>query len=641
MDSQRNRINGTGGVSAGSSQCNEEQSQTEQTGPDDTSESPHQGVKTANTSFASGDRSVSEVLGVALLIGIVFLGISIVLLVGFSELTGTQETVEVAQAEQSLTQFDAEANRIATGSTAAQTVDLGLRGNSGTLDVNPESGRITIEYVDNIFRSNRTEVLNTSLGAVVYENSDTTVAYQGGGVWRSDGDGSTMVSPPEITFQEKTLTMPVIVSEQAGGVHSDVQLTAETVSEQKFPNATVIDRNLTNKVDTGTVWITIESEYALAWGQFFEDRTNAEVVYPRDGTVLIIFFGSSFDFSRNSGIIATSGPGEIRVEGSGSYIDSYNSTDGLYSETVAQNGSVKSAGSIDLFGGATIEGDAESNKKILLDGNSEITGDACAETIEGEEKIDGDTDCEPNVPILPPLNNYVEQRADQLRDRNDNNQTEFIEDESLVFENRNGRQVAELPPGEYYLEEIDIVDKTLILNASGGDIDIAVEKHVRVATEQGNQRSNVEIEGENDDGTVSVFLLSEGNLDIKVQGGGNFIADHFYVDGDSQVTVENNRSTRFQILAPSYFSGAVRGSNSVDPRVTGVVLAPTPGRGPSRFLVRDAELYGAVVTGNLSAENNAQIHFDRAILGEKIPFGEQSLLDYLYITKHVFEVRNS
>ena len=76
--------------------------------------------------------------------------------------------------------------------------------------------------------------------------------------------------------------------------------------------------------------------------------------------------------------------------------------------------------------------------------------------------------------------------------------------------------------------------------------------------------------------------------------------------------------------------------------VTGVILSPTPGAGPSQFIVRDGELFGAVVTGNLTVENNAEVHFDHAIMNEDIPFGEGvSLLEYLYITEHRIEVSDS
>ncbi|QLD87098.1 hypothetical protein HWV23_15660 [Natronomonas halophila] len=585
--------------------------------------------------FARAERGVSEAVGMTLLVGIVVLGMAVILLAGGGQVTDEQETVETGQAEQALVQFDDDAERVASGGTTTRRVDLGLRVNDGTLDVEDDAGHVTVEYFDPFDPLNGTELVNTSMGAVVYENGDTTVAYQGGGVWRRDGNGSVMVSPPEITNPEKTLNVPVVETRKAGSVHSSVQL-RRVDTTQGFPDETR-DGNLTNKVDDGIVQLTIESRYYRAWGRYFEDETNAEVVYPPNReAVIVMFFGSRFNLGEEAGIIATSGPGELRVEGSGSYIDSYNSSNGNYSETSSNEGVVKSAGDIDLYGGAAIMGDAESNREILLDGSSEITGDACANgDIDkgGDATIGGDTNCSANVPILPPLDGLVATRADELARQNDNDRTPYIENRRF---NVSGGDEIELQPGNYYLEKIEFENnETVVLNASGGDFNIVVEDYI--VLDQGHVR----ITGEKGDGGVRVYLASEESSGRTVSGTGGEPADHFYVDGDSKVRVRNDSAPRFQVLAPSTFTGAIRASGSDDPQVTAIVMAPTPAAGPSQFIVRDSELFGAVVTGNLSAENNGEVHFDRGIYGEEIPFGEDSLIDFLYLTHHEIEVEGT
>jgi FlaG/FlaF family flagellin (archaellin) len=584
--------------------------------------------------FARAERGVSEAVGITLLVGIVVIGMAVILVVGGGQVADDREAVETGQAEQALVQFDDDAQRVAGGGTTTRRVDLGLRVNDGTLDVEEDAGRVTVEYFDPFDPINGTEVTNTTMGAVVYESGDTTVAYQGGGVWRSDGNGSVMVSPPEITSPGKTLNMPVVETRKAGSVHSDVQVRRVDTTEQ-FPNRTR-DANLTNKVDEGIVEITIESRYYRAWGRYFEDETDAEVIYPpNEDAVIVMFFGSRFNLGQEAGIIATSGPGELRVEGDGSYIDSYNSSEGPYSESNSDNGVVKSAGDIDLFGGANISGDAESNRKIILDGSSEITGDACANDgvyINSDDAtVGGSTNCSANVPILPPLDGLVESRTDELASQNDNDATEHIDGRRLNF---SGADEVELQPGNYYLEKIELEDnETVVLNASRGDFNIAVEDYV--VLDQGN----IEITGNKTDGDVRMYIASEESSGITVSGTGGEPADHFYVDGNSKVWIQNDTAPRFQILAPSTFTGAIRASGSDEPQVTASILAPTPSAGPSQFIVRDAELFGAVVTGNLSTENNGEVHFDRGIYGEEIPFGENGLIDFFYLTHHELEVK--
>ena len=592
----------------------------------------------AADAIADDERSVSEVVGVALLIGIVVIGMATILYVGTSEIGEGREGVEVDQAEQGLTEFDSAAGRVATGSTSSQEVDLGLRVNRGTLDVEQNTGNITVRYFDPFDPLNGTEVMNTSMGTVVYESDDTTVGYQGGGVWRSDGNSSTMVSPPKITNRERTLNLPIVKTKKGGSVHSRVRISS-IESKQQFPDST--RDNLSNKVESGILEITIESRYYKAWGQFFEDETNANVVPAESpNTIIVVFYGSGYDFGEDAGIIATSGPGEIRMEGSGAYIDSYNSSVGPYSETKDEEGIVKSAGPIDMYGDSVIDGDAESNDQILLNGNASITGDACAnEGVEGEDQVEGDYNCSANVPELGPLDRPVEIALDNLSESNDNDEADAIEDERLNFSDvghgQTEGEVLELDPGEYYLEKIEMeANETLVLDAKNGDITIGVRDYVIL------DEGNFEITGNESDGNVTMYIGSEASSGITVAGSGNEPADHFYVDGDSSVDVYNDTSTRFQILAPSHFTGAIRGSSSVDPQVTGVILAPTPGDGPSQFIVRDGELFGAIVTGNLSVENNAEVHFDRGIIGSGIPFGDESLIDYLYVGEHEIEVRD-
>lgn len=584
--------------------------------------------------FARAERGVSEAVGMTLLVGIVVLGMAAILLVGGGQITEDRQTVELGQAEQALVQFDDDAERVADGGTTTREVDLGLRANGGTVDVEEDAGHITIEYFDPFDPINGTELTNTSMGAVVYESGGTTVAYQGGGVWRTDGNGSVMVSPPDITNPGKTLNLPVVETRKAGSIHSSVQVRRTGTAEQ-FPNETR-DGNLTNKVDEGIVQITIESRYYRAWGRYFETETNAEVIYPpNEDVVIVMFFGSRFNLGEEAGIIATSGPGELRVEGSGSYIDSYNSSAGSYDETNSSDGIVKSAGNIDLFGGAMIMGDAESNREILLDGSSEITGDACANegvTLSSNDAtVGGSTNCSANVPVLPPLDGLVSSRTDEIENQNDNDATEHIDGARLNF---SGADQIELQPGNYYLEKIELENnETVVLNGSRGDFNIAVEDYV--VLDQGH----IEITGNKTDGDVRMYIASEESSGITVSGTGGEPADHFYVDGDSKVQIQNDTAPRFQILAPSTFTGAIRASGSDKPQVTATIMAPTPAAGPSQFIVRDGELFGAVVTGNLSAENNAEIHFDRGIYGEQIPFGEDSLIDFLYLTKYEIEVK--
>lgn len=592
--------------------------------------------------FHGDDRAASEVVAVALLVGVVALGVAAILLVGGAELTDAQTDTELRQAERALTQLDAAAARVATATTSTQRVDLGLRGNRGTVDTEPDAGRVTVEYVEFLDDGNATEVANTTMGTVVYENGDSTVGYQGGGVWRSDGNGSVMVSPPEITFRGKTLTLRLIRTTRGGSVHTDVQVVRTGPGERRFPDA---GNGLDNEVEGASVKITVRSRYYRAWGRFFEDEADTIVQYDdanREATVL--FLALPTDFSPDAGVIATSGPGEIRVEGNGAYVDSYNSSEGSYADTNGDQGVVKAAGDITTKGDARVDGDIIAGHDILVDGSSIVDGDASAKgdiTVDGSGQITGTTADAENVPDVPPINRLVEDNVNELSDpaNNDNDATSAVDGNEL----RTGSDdTAELGAGDYYLERIDLQGERLVLNTTEGDITIAVRDWVTLERDGGTP-SEIVVEGE---GRVRLYVGSEQAADVSVPGGGQapegLDTVHFFVERDGEIDVPGDESLRFQVLAPDDFRGAIGGSNSANADVVAAVIAPAGPVGDGQFYVQHGDLYGAVTTGNLTLGQYGQVHFDRALIGEEIPLAPNSpRLEYLYVTEHEIEVKEA
>nr|WP_227373917.1 hypothetical protein [Haladaptatus halobius] len=92
-----------------------------------------------------------------------------------------------------MTQLDSKASLVGIGDTDTQQVNLGVENDGRTLARTDDGWmRVKIDPDD----GGEMEVVNQTLGAVVYRNGDTAIAYQNGGVWKRTGDGATMVSPP-------------------------------------------------------------------------------------------------------------------------------------------------------------------------------------------------------------------------------------------------------------------------------------------------------------------------------------------------------------------------------------------------------------------------------------------------------------
>lgn len=578
------------------------------------------------------DRGASEVVGVALLIGIVILGVTAILLIGGPQFTQAKESVETRQAEQALVQFDSAAARVASGGTTTQRVDLGLRVNQGTLTVTNDTGHITVTYA-NVTSNGSTELLNTSLGTVRYENGQTSVAYQGGGVWRSDGAGATMVSPPEISYRGETLTMPIIRT-RGGSVYSELQV-VRSGAAQAFPGG-----GLSNKLTAGKLTITIRSRYYRAWGAYFSEEIGTVVRYDdANQEVSIIFFGFPDNFAPDAGIIATSGTGAIRLEGTNAYIDSYNSSEGPYT-TGSAAGIVEAAGYINMTGNSKIDGDVRSGEDVTLGGSSRINGNVTAKgAINNDGTITGDTN--PNgsyVVSQPPIDQVVNATNRSVYRENDNAQTPVITDKELDVTAANDT----LGPGRYYVETFDIDgQRTLTLNVTSGDITLVVQDWMQL---QNGDRINVQ-----GNETVKVVIASQADTDESIPGGGQAppgITDgvHFVAERNASVTVPSDDSSQFQIYAPAKFDGAIAGSNAAGntPHITATIVAPAGRNGTGQVYVHQGNLYGAVVTGRLTLGQNGQVHFDRGLLTANLPLGDNfARLDYLYLSRYDLVIKHT
>ena len=236
-------------------------------------------------------RAQSETIGVVLILGMVVLGMTAVIGFGSQALDATEERAEVANAEQAMAQFDSKAAQVALGDSAVQSVPLGP--SNGRYSVEPSAGHITITHanydggndaddnaVDDGPGDDDRELYTGDLGAVVYEDSDTEIAYQGGGVWRQhESGGSVMTSPPEFHYRTGTLTLPIAeVNEGTGnGVRSGAATGVVSPSSDQFERVFPNGGTNQNPIEQGAITITVESEYCSGWEQFFRERTGGNV----------------------------------------------------------------------------------------------------------------------------------------------------------------------------------------------------------------------------------------------------------------------------------------------------------------------------------------------------------------------------
>ncbi|MBX0294695.1 DUF7289 family protein [Haloarcula nitratireducens] len=263
-----------------------------------------------------GNRGQSGPLGLVLVLALVVASTTAVVVVGADAITTTQSQLDVERTEKTMTQFDSQTALVALGQSSAQQVNLPATGNSD-YEVREGAGWMNLTYTN--ATGNVTTLRNGTLGAVVYDSDGTEIAYQGGGVWRSDSDGeSVMVSPPEFHYRSRTLTLPLVTVSGQGDLEGRATITHNDTT-QYFPDP-ARDEAFRNPLNGSEINVTVQSDYYRAWGAYFEERTDGTVKYDHpDETVtaqLVIPFNASFDHA-----VATTSPGGLNVNG-GDPVDS-------------------------------------------------------------------------------------------------------------------------------------------------------------------------------------------------------------------------------------------------------------------------------------------------------------------------------
>jgi len=250
---------------------------------------------------------------VALLLGVAVIGAVAVIATGFAAIDRDQKRVGTAQAERSLSQFDSQASDVAFGQSGSARVDVGLPDSEGTMSVRPDDGWIRVclnngaagpppgpgepgpppgpdgagppsdaglavgePFADG--DCSGPEVANVTLGAVLFQQGRATVGFQSGGVFRSNGNRSVLLSQPDLHYNDGTLTVPIVKIRGGAAVASVLQVTPDG-TVRVFPDQT---RGLTNKVDDTTITLTVKSRYYKAWGEYFANQFPGNVTVTDD-----------------------------------------------------------------------------------------------------------------------------------------------------------------------------------------------------------------------------------------------------------------------------------------------------------------------------------------------------------------------
>lgn len=588
-------------------------------------------------------RGQSGPLGFLLVFALVIAATTLIVALGAGTIGGTQDALDGERAEKAMTQLDSQAALVALGNSDVQRVDLST-GREHSYRVEDDAGRMTLSYTNQTTGA-ETKIFSEQLGRIVYESDDgANIAYQGGGVWRSDGEGNAiMISPPEFHYRDATLTLPLVTVGSSGTI-GDRAVISNAETTRYFPNATK-NSAYSNPLENARVEVAVTSEYYRAWGEYFETRTDGTVEYDHPNETVTLALVTPLENTKvTSATASLSASGTFIINGNAGtvcdpekvYLDSYNSSgtdDGYCDQTPGNEGDVIYGGDMDLSGGAgssDIYGDVVSGGTVDVGngkggGSPDINGnisysDRCENSEDAcERKATGSVDQISGIDQAPAINGIVRTQVNETRTNNDNGDSGVPITGTTLDPGS-----VELTAGSYYLEELDVAgSETLTLNTTDGDIYIAVDENVVLGP-----GANVNVTG---DGTVSVYVLGSAGS-----------ANQLYMGEHSNVTNAGDDAPQFRLFGQSNFTATIGGGSGGNlAQYVGVIYAPPGTAGTGSVTLDSGVVYGGILTGTttIANGNGGSIHYDEALRTQRVLEQSESIVRVTYIHASTNEIR--
>ena len=250
---------------------------------------------------SSENRGVSNVFGLAILFGMVFLGATLVFLAGGMAVDELKQDNEARYGEMSMQEVRADIASLSAqgeGSTELQVDD------DVSIVADGEMSFTVHGWTDDAtYRRDCTTKL--PLSAFRYENDGgERVAYQGGGVWKRTNGGTTMVSPPALSYRSEEIegetyrTFDFSIENLTGRIDDAGKTTASVNRSQSRQRQQTLEREMFCRDDAGgnvtrvrNLEIKVEnSTYYDAWGRYFESQMGDAgdvAVFDANRTVIV------------------------------------------------------------------------------------------------------------------------------------------------------------------------------------------------------------------------------------------------------------------------------------------------------------------------------------------------------------------
>lgn len=544
-----------------------------------------------------GERGLSSVIAIVLLVGVVAVGSVGILIAGSSVTKQSQEEAEVERVEQAFRQLDHKIASVAASRNGARTVDFDLPADSDGAVREEDSGRMVI-YRQNLSAGTVDVLVNHSLGAIVYENDGTRFAYQAGAVWRGTGNHTRMVSAPPFSYsttkrgREPTLTVPLTVATGAQRLSSGEVRIGKVETISPLNDVTVVEGDL--------ITVVIKSEYYRGWAQYF-NRTmgvHAVALDPENSTTVVEMVVPTRAPSVEGGVILGAAQESLKLKQK-AVVDSYNSSKGNYSATRASRTRILASGDVSLKQDARIEGD------LVLGGDGDFDQDA---RVQGNLSHSGSSNLNfhssPGTHVTgwiaanaslgkrTSVDGVIDQNVAFALEENDNGESGNVSSKKL--DNCANGKGCRLTNGTYLLDGIHLSSgETLILDTRKGSINLVLKGKFDI-----------------DNGTVRVIGDGRANVYLDSATG----SEDFAMKQNASVVVPGKRAPGFWLYMDADAEAKLRQSASF----TGVIYGPGRGDQPGTHITMSStsdriDVYGAVVGDIEPITQEVHVHYDGAL----------------------------
>lgn len=249
---------------------------------DDTSVStnPHGTADVTNRHWSAerlrtDTRAASETVGTVLLIGMVLAGLTVVSVAGVGVIDSLRTDIDQEETEIGVREVDSQLSSLAGGGATSAELSFSQESvQSVSVENGTTGGAVHVSLNGGVCN------VSLPMSSIRYDERGQTTVYEGGGIFRvSDGGvGVAVVSPPDLTFEDGTVSITTL--NLTGEVGSD-RATVEKRSAFSASQSQTFEYDLFNGADEcrrpDNATIAVTSEYYRGWAKYLEQETDTSV----------------------------------------------------------------------------------------------------------------------------------------------------------------------------------------------------------------------------------------------------------------------------------------------------------------------------------------------------------------------------